>query len=137
MWSVAESVGHFAWKNRGKLTIAAAVGIGVAVYYSYNSSSSSSSSKDRRLNSASNQNEALLESLGSSSSSSREKSRLLYRARKQFDLVCLQFLSTLRGRIIDVVDISSAIRQIKELRASVSTSAASTSGSKKALENPV
>jgi hypothetical protein len=127
MWSVAESVSRFAWKNRGKLTIALAVGIGVAAYYHY---SSSSSDKDRRISNANSRNEVLLEGNGGQASSSREKSRLLYRARKQFDIVCIQFLSTLRGRIVDVVDLSSAIRQIKELRsATASQNSSKTSSS--------
>jgi hypothetical protein len=54
----------------------------------------------------------------SSSLTPSQRSKLILRARKQFDLASHQFLSTLRIKIVEVVDVISAVRQIKELRAS-------------------
>lgn len=114
-----QSVSNFAWRNRGKLTIALAVSIGVAAYATYTSYSSTSPQSDN------SQAMALPSSASESSRSSlksKTKSRtLLFRIRRQYEVICAQFLATLRGKIIDIVDISAAIRQIKELRSSVET----------------
>ena len=47
----------------------------------------------------------------------QNKSRLLMRIRRQFDMACAQFIPTLKAKIVEVVDITNAVRQIKEIRA--------------------
>ena len=38
------------------------------------------------------------------------------RIRRQFDKACAQFIPTLKAKVTEVVDITNAVRQIKELR---------------------
>lgn len=56
------------------------------------------------------------------------KSRLLMRIRRQFHMACQQFMPTLKAKIIEVVDMTGTVRQIKEIRSK------SISGDSKELE---
>ena len=130
-----KEVGRFIYRHKNKIAIASIVAIGTAIYYSYNKS-------NRIINN--NIDEEHLEeeegdeyeffnprlrqrSLVRNSTSSRHivqdsgikagmRSKYMLRIRKQFDSYAKQFLPTLRIKIKEVVDVSSAVRKIKELR---------------------
>jgi PDZ domain-containing secreted protein len=113
MWS---SIGHLAWRNRGKLTAALVISLGVAMYmYLENGQYETRQKENVKPNDASKDDTTNPQSSVLISSCNNSRS-ILYRVRKQYDTVIVQFLCTLRGKIIDLIDISAAIRHIKELR---------------------
>lgn len=128
----------FSWNNRGKLIIAAVIAIGSAalLHYNYNSTSVSESlleTHSHLVNEVTTVNvndKKLPDHLSISPSSLRSK--MLIRARKQFESASRQFLMTLRLKIIEEVDVISAVRQIKEIRAKSGNIAAD---SKKEMES--
>lgn len=113
MWSIADNIGKFTWKHRGKLTIALVIGIGTAAYMSYMNSTNEICDQSDDHDQSNHDKKSLKKPQFDPKNqlmSSKDKSRLLYQARKQFDIVCHQFLMTLKTKIIDVVDMSTTLR---------------------------
>jgi len=110
------SIPNVLWNNRGKLAIAAAIAISSAVILHYTTLSPqvppSLSEQESEQSNPSAVKKAMTPSL---------RSKLLIKARKQFETASKQFLTTLRHKIIEEVDVISAVRQIKEVRASGSS----------------
>ena len=52
----------------------------------------------------------------------KKRAMILQQVRKQFDNYAKHFLPTLKIKIAEVVDISNAVRKIKEIRANTQTS---------------
>ena len=101
--------GKYLWKHRNKIAVGGAVcAAGLVIYYSL--SNKATETEDER--------KILAEVKRRSQSVRRpgDRSRMLLRIRKQFDFAIRQFLPTMHTRILEVVDVSSAIRKIKELR---------------------
>lgn len=125
-----KEVGRFLYRHKNKLAIAAVVAIGTAIYYNYTSNSNSINDineedeedvdeyqydgNHRRQRAV--RNIASRNSVQDSGLRSGMRSKYMLRIRKQFDSYARQFLPTLRIKIKEVVDVSSAIRKIKELR---------------------
>lgn len=124
-----KEAGRFLYRHKNKLAVAAIVAIGTAIYYSYSSNNSHNSINDfddidedeyeyepnqRRQRAV--RNIASRHVVQDSAIKSGMRSKYMLRIRKQFDSYAKQFLPTLRIKIKEVVDVSSAIRKIKELR---------------------
>lgn len=134
MWSNISETGNFIWRHRSKVAIAAVLAIATAAYVHYSTSTAhaemlqfhngndhdSTSEKERKRNHL--------------QLSSTEKSKLLLRARRQYDAAIQYFLSTLKSKIVEVVDINSSVRQIKELRSSLASSTGSLNDTPSVLE---
>ena len=120
------NVGSFVSRHRTKLIVTTAVVTAATAIYWYNSSS---------IDNDVDSNNSLLEELKakkhaikliSESQQSRacNRSRIIWRIRKQYDIALVKLLSTLRLRIIDIIDIQGTVRSIKELRSNASKEAA-------------
>lgn len=117
-----KSTKEFIWNHRYKLIGAGVAGTAVVAWYT--DIFGITTTKDRHLI---DNVDNLPNELNSSSNKKKKnrkvmnpglRSRLLLRVRKHFDVAVNDFLPTLRMKINEVVDISTAIKQIKELRAS-------------------
>jgi len=129
-----KEVGRYLYRHKNKLAIAAAVAIGTAVYYHYYSNNSNSINNINDINEENDEDEDEYEynqhtnhrqrairnissrNVVHDSAMKGMRSKYMLRIRKQFDSYAKQFLPTLRIKIKEVVDVSSAIRKIKELR---------------------
>ena len=106
--------GRFIWKHKNKLVVGAVVisaGYGIYRYYTDKSSEKMddiSSNPADQLTPISDTGILMKPA---------NRTRMLLRIRKQFDIAIKQFLPTMRLKVLEVVDVSSAIRKIKELRA--------------------
>jgi len=120
------NVGSFVSRHRTKLIVTTAVVTAATAIYWYNSSS---------IDNDVDSNNSLLEELHakkhaikliSESQQSRacNRSRIIWRIRKQYDIALVKLLSTLRLRIIDIIDIQGTVRSIKELRSNANKEAA-------------
>lgn len=118
--SIMKETGKYLWKHRNKIALGGVVcAAGIALYTYYNTTSNDKEKEEKE-----EQNRRFL--LSELENNGREnlynsnkpanRSRMLLKIRKQFDFAIRQFLPTMRNRIIEVVDVSSAIRKIKELR---------------------
>jgi Peroxin-3 len=109
--SILNRTGKYLWKHRGKIAVGGALCAAGLAFYGYYSMSNNSKESDEE--------KFLMSEVKRESQSTRkpgDRSRMLLRIRKQFDFAIKQFLPTMRTKILEVVDVSSAIRKIKELR---------------------
>jgi hypothetical protein len=109
--SILSQTGRYLWRHRNKIAAGGViVAAGVAIY-SYIS-----------IQNDLEKEKLLLESGRREKSPFKPENRLrmLLKIRKQFDFAMKQFLPTMRMKILEVVDISTAIRKIKELKMSAS-----------------
>jgi Peroxin-3 len=110
--SVLTRTSNYLWKNRNKIAVGGAVCVaGFALYCCYSMSKSSTQAEDEKYLMSEVRRESQIQKRPG------DRSRMLLRIRKQFDFAIRQFLPTMRAKILEVVDVSSAIRKIKELRA--------------------
>lgn len=109
--SVISRSGKYLWRHRNKIAVGGAVcAAGLALYAYYSSSNSIAETEEEKFLMSEVKKEAQL------TRKPGDRSRMLLRIRKQFDFAIRQFLPTMRAKILEVVDVSSAIRKIKELR---------------------
>jgi hypothetical protein len=116
-------VKSFLWAHRGKVAVTAAAAIIASAYIWYTTPAESTDEEEDRKKIAA----VSIETDGELGSGDFEyqkltlkqgmRSRLLLRVRRHFDIAAKQFFPTLRVKILEVVDISNAIQQIKQLRA--------------------
>lgn len=103
--------GRYLWRHRNKIAVGGAVcAAGLALYAFYSSSNNVAETEEEKFLMSEVKREAQL------TRKPGDRSRMLLRIRKQFDFAIRQFLPTMRAKILEVVDVSSAIRKIKELR---------------------
>ena len=96
--------GRYLWRHRDKIAVGGAVcAAGLVIYYSLSKKSTENEDEKKILAEVKRRRPG-------------DRSRMLLRIRKQFDFAIRQFLPTMHTRILEVVDVSSAIRKIKELR---------------------
>jgi hypothetical protein len=106
---------QFIWNHRGKLIASTALAIIGTAYYWYKSSNSDKDKKENfELHDIYEKDE---KNEKKNSQKVGLKSRLLLRVRRHFDIAGRQFFPTLRIKVVEVVDISNAILEIKRLRA--------------------
>ena len=106
---------QFIWNHRGKLIASTALAIIGTAYYWYTSSNSDKDKKENfELHDIYEKDE---KNEKKNSQKVGLKSRLLLRVRRHFDIAGRQFFPTLRIKVVEVVDISNAILEIKRLRA--------------------
>ena len=118
--SVFTQTGKYLWKHRNKIAAGGAVcaaGLVIYTYYSLSNKSTETEDEKKIL--------AEVKKRGQLVRRPGDRSRMLLRIRKQFDFAIRQFLPTMHTRIMEVVDVSSAIRKIKELRTANSDSSLS------------
>ena len=110
--SILAQTGTYLWKHRNKVAVGGAVcAAAIAVYAYYSVSNKTSETEEENLLHADiMRRNAIVKKPG-------DRSRMLLRIRKQFDFAIRQFLPTMHTRVLEVVDVSSSIRKIKELRA--------------------
>lgn len=106
-----KQVGDFLWDNRNKLAVSAVciVGIGAAVSFMVNNPSG---------NNTLGQELSEMQEVNIPLRRSRKKYRstTLIRVNKSCERAMEKFLPTLRLKIIDIIDVSSAIAEIRQLR---------------------
>ena len=114
----AEETGNvlqFIWKHKNKILIGGAIcAAGYAAYQHYfpvPPKLQEDEEEEKRIATVNNMTSGHRDLLKPG-----QRSRMLLRIRKQFDIAIKQFLPTVRLKIATAVDVSSAIRQIKELR---------------------
>lgn len=122
------SVGSFVSRHRTKLIVTAAVATAATAIYWYNSSSIDNDDDDNNNNSQLEELHAKKKhaiKLISESQQSRacNRSRIIWRIRKQYDIALVKLLSTLRLRIMEIIDIQGTVKSIKELRSKASKEA--------------
>lgn len=114
----------FIWSHRGKLAITSALAVLGAGFYWYITPTASSipeEEEDPNLYAQFFKNEGISPtSMGSKKLALKQgvRSKLLLRVRRHFDIAGRHFFPTLRMKLIEEVDISNAVSQIKQLRLS-------------------
>ena len=116
MWKASR---EFLSKHRAKVTIAVVVGVGTALWYQYYGAGSGSATPIALTNDVCTRREDEKEK---KISPAKKRAMILQQVRKQFDNYAKHFLPTLKIKIAEVVDISNAVRKIKEIRANTQTS---------------
>jgi hypothetical protein len=120
--SACQSTRKFLWKHRGKIAVGGAVcAISLVAYSLYGNRKADDEEESIPVEnsslSATDLHRGTLQSTNSVSVlEPGNRSRMLLRLRKQYDIALKQFLPTLRAKILEVVDVTSAIKRIKELR---------------------
>ena len=106
---------HFLWKHKNKILVGGAIcAAGYAAYQHYFPLPPTVKEDEEEIRIATVHN--TMTSTHRDLLKPGQRSRMLLRIRKQFDIAIKQFLPTVRLKIATAVDVSSAIRQIKELR---------------------
>ena len=106
-------------KHRAKVTVAVVLGVGTALWYQYGGGGSSNTTPIALGSEASMLRE---EDEEKRLSPAKKRAKILLSVRKQFDNYAKHFLPTLKLKIAAVVDISNAVRKIKEIRANTQSS---------------
>ena len=105
---------QFLWKHKNKILVGGAIcAAGYAAYQHYFPAPPKLKEDEEEIRIATVNN---MTSTHRDLLKPGQRSRMLLRIRKQFDIAIKQFLPTVRLKIATAVDVSSAIRQIKELR---------------------
>lgn len=110
MWPSLKDAGRFVWRHRGKFVVATAVAVGVAVYFQWNPETLKEGENEvsaEECDPLDDDEENL---------SLAMNSRYLVRIQLQFESAGKEFFPTLKIKISECVDVTPAIRQIKELR---------------------
>ena len=124
--AVEETTGllRFLYKHKHKLAIGGAVVLAGAAAYAYFQHHVAKDGHEEGHGDDSNAHGMAVQAVGPNGrpgarelSKPGQRSRMLLRIRKQFDLAIKQFLPTMRLKVAEGVDVSTAIRKIKELRA--------------------
>ncbi len=116
MWKASR---EFLSKHRAKVTIAVVLGVGTALWYRYYGVDNTSMTPIALTNEAYMGHEAEKEK---KLSPAKKRAKILQQVRKQFDSYAKHFLPTLKLKIAEIVDISNAVRKIKEIRANTRSS---------------
>jgi hypothetical protein len=109
--TACRDAGDFLWRHRRKVMVGGVVCAAGLVAYSLYTSSRPKNEEEREA-------QPVRAASTPSVMKPANQPRMLRRLRKQYEIALRQFLPTLRIRILEVVDVSSAIKRIKELRSS-------------------
>jgi hypothetical protein len=112
--SILSQTGRYLWRHRREIAVGGVVcaaGIALLSYYS-----TITETEEERLLKLEADSERQCQASFSATLKPGNRSRMLLKIRKQFDFAIKQFLPTIRTKILEVVDVSSSIRKIKELR---------------------
>eukprot|EP01038_Epipyxis_sp_PR26KG_P011035 gene11035-14817_t len=119
IYGALSNVGSFLNRNRGKVLLTTtAIAIGLTIYWQYtaNETSDNTSNNEEERNAISNSMDEIKNRKNLNETDKKNRIRILMSIQKQFDIAARHFLPSLRLKIVEMIDINSTIKKLKQMR---------------------